>query len=117
MFRVVIVSCIAISIVLAIFQVAAASGPVCFSYGMTKDFDRVCIVTKIEGNRMCMVDFHVPTKTRGSHEICEFIRDHGKAKVGDQIIVEAAEWKGYPAKCYKSPGCGKVIVIGGGASK
>ena len=117
MFRIVIVSCTVVSLVFGIFQSATASGPVCFSYGKTKDFDRVCIVTKIEGNRRCMVDFHVPTKTRGSYEACEFIRDHGKAKVGDQIIVEATEWKGYPAKCYKASGCGKVIVIGGGASK
>jgi hypothetical protein len=113
MFRIVIVSSLALSLVFSIFQAANASDPICFNYGNTKDFDRACIVTKIDGNRMCMIDFHVPTKTRGAHEICEFIRDHSKAKVGDQIIVEAVEWKGYPDKCYKSPGCGKVIIIGG----
>ncbi|MBP8980229.1 MAG: hypothetical protein KBG09_03185 [Syntrophobacterales bacterium] len=69
-----------------------------------------CIVTKIDGHRLCMVEHHVPSNTRYTTETCEFIRVLGNVKIGDQIIIDADEWKGYPAKCYKSPGCGKVIV-------
>ncbi len=110
-------SLLAAVVIFGAFQLADASGPICFNYGKTRDLNRLCIVTKIDGHRMCLVDFDVPSHTRGQHEICEFIRDHGNAKVGDRIIVDAAEWKGYPDKCYKSPGCGKAVVVGGGPSK
>lgn len=111
MTRIIVFSCITAGLVLGILQTAGASGPACFNYGKTKDYDRLCIVTKIEGNRMCMVDYYAPSKTRGAHEVCEYIRNHGNAKTGDQILVDATEWKGYPDKCYKSPGCGKAIVV------
>lgn len=118
MMRFLILSALFASIVFGLLQTAGATGPVCFNYGKTKDYDRLCIVTKIEGNRMCMVDYHVPSKTRGQYEVCEFIRDRGNASVGDQIIVDAQEFKNdSTGKCYKSPGCGKAIVVSSGSSK
>jgi len=118
MLRIVVALYIAASIVFGLLQTAGASGPACFNYGKTKDYDRLCIVTKIDGNRMCMVDYHVPSKTRGQYEVCEFIRDRGDAGVGDQIIVDAQEFKNdSTGKCYKAPGCGKAIVVSSGSSK
>ncbi len=102
---------LAINLVLGILQTAGATGPVCFNYGTTKNYDKLCIVTKIEGNRMCVVDYHAPSKKRGTYEDCENIRDHGGARVGDQIIIDAVEWKGPGDKCHKPPWCGKAIVV------
>jgi len=90
--------------------ISGASSIACFSYGGKVHPEVNCIVTKIDGHRLCMVEHHVPSNTRYTTETCEFIRVLGNVKIGDQIIIDADEWKGYPAKCYKSPGCGKVIV-------
>jgi hypothetical protein len=118
MIRFVVLMFLSINLVAGVFQPSGATGPACFNYGKTKDYDRLCIVTKTEGNRMCMVEYFVPNKKRLENEVCEFIRDHGNAGVGDQIIVDAQEFKNDgTGKCYKAPGCGKAIVVGGGASR
>jgi len=92
-------------------DVAIANGlPACFFYDGKPDPNMVCIVTKIDGHRLCMVAYDVRSNYRYQTEECEFIRDIGNVKTGDHIIINADEWKWNPHKCNKSPGCGKVIV-------
>ena len=82
--------------IIGLSDVATANGfPACFFYGGKSNPDMVCIVTKIDGHRLCMVEYHVPSNTRYNTEMCEFIRDIGNVKIGDHIIINADEWELY----------------------
>jgi len=112
MFKIKVMSGIAVALFLGTALPTMASDPCCF--GRTeKNVTGVCVVTNFQEGRICMEE--VPDgKPKGCWGLsgCFELKDHGGAKIGYRVIVTG--WRAGDMKCYQGPNCGKVSVTSGG---
>jgi hypothetical protein len=115
MLRIIIVSCVAVSVVLGTLQIAGASDICCV--GKTeKDVKGVCVVKNFQEGRICMEEI-ADGKSKACWGLsgCYQLKDLGSAGKDSQVIVTG--WRAGDQKCYDGPNCGKVIVVGGGTGQ